>query len=591
MLYRNPRTLRSRDLMHITQTIGLVVLSILGTGCHANDQQATNQRSSGDKAAINGVVAKPVAPESITQEPKNAQPPKSKIIAAPAMAKVAELQPFHKQKAPSGRTSLPALSKSIVAEALPRNYSKPLSGAAGTVSGMAANSVTSNRLPTVESLLPTLPISLADGAVQGSISPSATALQYHDRNTIGSFGLGAGYIKPQNGSSESGPHFDAATMLFKNVAVGSAVTLYDNRKDVVASTVFQIPGSGLRFKASGGYLSGNQNFDFPSGTAKIDMRQYSCLFSTQYILPKAESAPLASSILHSVGFSLWGAQMHQQATADAPRSFIVETSSDFIVMDDPLNLAEGRRMGASADAQVAVRSNMVVKGSLGYEQLRFPFADGTRDLSRSAYYNADLTYEPIRQIALGAGYKAGAGENRITLSVQSAGLQLNAFKTKGQNGVADDKGFTLVWHASLPDAKQRTTLANRMLPSRSSDTATMLKEALTRPSQLPQSFLAKVDLTAVTQVAKISKTGLPDKVTVNSEGDVFVTVGTGAPTITAVTRNGTAVPSFDPLVTKTTTQIVIHIRQFPAAQAVGDTYVVSVTDGTSTPYTVTVIID
>ena len=573
MLYRNPRTLRSRDLMNIAKTIGLVVLSMLGTGCHANDQQAINQRSSGDKAAINGVVAKPVAPESITKEPKHAQPPKSKIIAAPAIAKVAELQPFYKKASPSVQTSLPALSKSIVAEALPRNYSKPLSGVAGTVSGMAANSATRNRLPTVESLLPTLPISLADGAVQGSISPSATALQYHDRNTIGSFGLGAGYIKPQNGSSESGPHFDAATMLFKNVAVGSAVTLYDNRKDVVASTVFQIPGSGLRFKASGGYLSGNQNFDFPSGTANIDMRQYSCLFSTQYILPKAET----EALLHSVGFSLWGAQMHQQATADAPRSYIVETSSDFIVMDDPLKLSEGRLMGASADAQVAVRSNMVVKGSLGYEQLRFPFADGTRDLSRSAYYNADLTYEPIRQIVLGAGYKAGAGENRITLSVQSAGVQLNAFKTKGQNGVADDKGFTLVWNASLSDAKQRTTLASRMLPSRSSDIATMLKEALTRPSQLPQSFLAKVDLTAVTQVAKISKTGLPDKVTVNSEGDVFMTVGTGVPSVTAITRNGVAY-SNAALVTTTATQVVLHTRQFPAGTA---SYVLSITSDAS----------
>jgi Invasin, domain 3 len=500
---------------YIIWAIGIVVLSILGAVAPVNNSGRSGELSVSNKPVIHGTVAKKHSPKSITKQSDNGAPPQRGKIAAPAPAKSVELQPFYKRALPSVRTTLPLLSKSIVTEALPRNSSKPLSGIAGTVAGVAANIASSRRLPTTESLLPTLPLSLADGALQGSISPGSTALQYHDSHTRGSFGLGAGYIKPQNGSSQSGAHFDAATMLFRNVAVGSAVTLYNNRKDIVASTVWQIPCSRLRVKASGGYLSGNQNFDFQSGTATIDMRQYSYLFSAQYIAPKAGSA----TTLHSAGFSLWGSQLHQQSTA--PRSYRVESSSDYIEMNDPLKLSEGRLMGASADAQVAVRSNMVVKGSLGYEQLRFPFADGTRDFSRSAYYNADLTYEPVRQIALGAGYKAGAGENRITLSVQSAGLQLNAFKTKGQNGVADDKGFTLSWHASLPDAKQRTSLASRMQPSCRSDASTMLAEALTRPSQLPKAFLAKVDKTAVfmdkANIATLS-TLTPGTVTIWADG-------------------------------------------------------------------------
>ncbi len=559
-----------QSVKYIVWTTGIVVLPILGAGCHANNNGQSGERSLIDKPVIHGTVEE-ASPKYITKQPDNGPPSQSGKITAPSPAKTVELQPFHKQASPSVHTTLPLLSKSIVTEALLGNSSKPLSGVEGTFAGVLSNAASSSRIPTAESLLPSLPLSLADGAVQGSISPGSTALQYHDNKTIGSFGLGAGYIKPQNGSSQFGPHFDAATMLFKNVAVGSAVTLYDNRKDFVASTIWQIPGSGLRFKATGGYLSGNQNFDFPSGTANIDMRQYSYLISTQYIVPKAESG----TILHSVGFSLWGAQMHQQSTADAPRSYIVETSSDFIVMNDPLKLSEGRLMGASADAQVAVRSNVVVKGSIGYEQLRFPFADGTRDLNRSAYYNADLTYEPIRQIALGAGYKAGAGENRITISVQSAGLQFSAFKTNGQNGVADDKGFTLFWQASLPSAKQQTSLASRMQPNRSSDNSTMLADAIARPVQLPQSFLTKVDSTAVTQVAKISKAvPLPAGTTVNTEGDVFVTVGTGAPTVTGVTRNGVAY-SNAALFTTTATQVVVHTRLFPAGTA---TYVISVTN-------------
>ena len=128
-----------------------------------------------------------------------------------------------------------------------------------------------------------------------------------------------------------------------------------------------------------------------------------------------------------------------------------------------------------------------------------------------------------------------------------------------------------------------------MKPTRSSDTANLLADALLRPAQLPHSFLAKVDPTAVTQAATISKTGLPGGATVNTDGDVFITVGTGSPLITGVTRNGSPY-SYAALVTTTLAQVVIHTKQFPEPTVATDTWIISVKDGSSLDYIVTVII-
>ena len=437
--------------------------------------------------------------------------------------------------------------------------------------------------PTVESLLPSVPFTLADGSLTGALSPERASMHYQGKESRAALGLGLGYFKPEMSNAMAGTQFELATMLGCQFAVGSTVALFNDRKDLVVNTLWQLPESGFRFKLSGGYLWGNQSFDFPSGKAAIDLGQFSYSLATQYILNQNGE----SGTLQSIGFTAWGAQATQKSIL-SPRTFMQETATDYLTMSDPLKLSEGRLLGAAADAQVALHSNLVLKGSLGYEQIRYPYYDGTRDLNKSLYYSVDLFSEPTSKLFLGAGYRAGAAENRISIMAEIANWQLSAFHNRGQNGVADNNGMMLNCRLLLPAGKQQPALATRMKPTRSSDSANLLADVLLRPAQLPQSFLAKVDPTAVTLAATIKKNGL-NGATVNTEGDVFITVGTGTPTVVSVTRNGSAY-SYAALVTTTTTQLVVHSRQFPEPTGASDTWLISGTDASSTTWLVTIIL-
>ncbi len=490
------------------------------------------------------------------------------------------------------------LSKSITAEALSQGAGQPLAGASGYLAAMVASTAggmsyytangnpdaqTRQTTPGIASLLPSAPFALADGSVTGAISPERASLKYHGKQSIATLGLGFGSFKPQIGSSMAGGQLELATMLGKPFAIGSTIALFNDRRDLVVNTIWQLPDSGFRFKASGGYLWGNQNFDFPSGEANIDLEQFSYSLATQYILNESEE----TGTLQSVGLSAWGAEANQTSNSDGPRSFLRQTATDYFVMSDPLKLSEGRLLGAAADAQVALLPSLVLKGSLGYEQLRFPFSDGTREISQKVYYAFDLFSEPFSSLCFGAGYRSGAGENRISITAETGNWQLSAFHNEGQNGVADNNGMLLSCRLALPAGNQKTSLAQRMKPTRSSDSGNLLADALLRPTQLPHSFLAKVDPTAVTLAATISKTGLPGGATLNSDGDVFIKVGTGTPVITGVTRNGSPY-GYAAMITTTPTQVVIHTRQLPEPTGISDSWVITVTDGIPTPWLITV---
>ncbi|EAT60083.1 hypothetical protein CferDRAFT_2090 [Chlorobium ferrooxidans DSM 13031] len=467
------------------------------------------------------------------------------------------------------------------------NLAGMVSSAAGSMGAFTNNSdpnaQSRKATPDFASMLPIVPFSLADGSVTGVLGPARARMQYHGNKSIATAGLGMVYYKPDIGSAMAGGEFEFATMLWEPFAVGSTITLFNDRRDLVVNSVWQIPDSGFRIKTSGGYLWGNQIFSFPSGDANIDLQQFSYSIASQYILN--DSAERGK--LQSIGLSVWGAQAKQKSSADAPRSFMRETATSYFIMNDPLKLSEGRMFGAAADAQVALLSSLIIKGSFGYERLEFPFSDGTRELNKSVYYAFELFYEPSSELFLGAGYRSGAGENRISVTAETGNWQLSAYHNHGQNGVAGNDGIMLTCRISLPVGKQTASLAQRMKPSRSSDSANMLADALTRPVQLPNSFLAKVDPTAVTLAATISKAGLPGGVTVNSAGDVFITVGKGSPSITGVMRNGSPY-SYSALVTTPSTQVVIHTRQFPSAAISGDIWVISVTDSMPENYTVAV---
>ncbi|MEI8032915.1 MAG: hypothetical protein WCH05_06195 [Chlorobiaceae bacterium] len=505
------------------------------------------------------------------------------------------------QQAQATPTAMPELSKSIVAEALGGSQAKPLGGVGGAMYNALASAASSSRTTASQSqypsasaasLLPSVPLMLADGAVSGTISSGATSLGYRDNNSTANINLGFGYLKEQNAASAAIGKVEIAKLPFSNLAVGSALTLTDKTKrDLTLSSVWQLPDSGLRFKATGGYLWGNQNFDFVSGSANTNLEQFGYVFSAQYIVPKTDEA----TSLHSIGFSVWGARANQ--LSDGLSSGIVqrESATDYLVYSDAHALSEGRQFGASADTQIALFKNLVTKGSVGYEQIRFPFADGTTELNKSAFYNVDLFLELLSDVTLGAGYKRGATENRLSLNLESGNWQLNAYQNEGQNGIANNRGVLLSYRLGLgSSSKPQGALASRMQPSRSNDKAALLAAATARPAQLAQSFLAKVDLTAVTEILKISKAGLPDSgVTINTDEDILVTVGDGiSPAIntTGVTRNGVTY-DYTGLVAFTATKVVIHGKQFPAATTASDTYLIHVKDSAGSPFTITVTVE
>ncbi|TLU81881.1 MAG: hypothetical protein FDX21_09955 [Chlorobium sp.] len=502
---------------------------------------------------------------------------------------------FAQENLPALSRNLQDFSKSMTAEALSDRL--PVSGLPGSVASLLASTASGMQragntsdalnqqfLPSVEGMLPSLPLAFADGAVSGTVSPGSTLLRYHDKKVLGSISLGSGYLKQENSRAGVTGRAELAVLPLDNIAIGSTLTLTDTiRKDLVLNTVWQLPDTGIRMKATGGLLRGNQTFTFPSGPANIELEQFSYVVSTQYIIPKTDAA----SALHSVGLSVWGARATQLSHADGPRFFEVESATDYAIYSDPLSLSEGRLFGASADAQIALQSNIVTKGSIGYEQLRYPFADGSSETSRSAYYNLSMLCETHAGITIGAGYKSGAGENRIDLSAQTGNWQLSMYQNSGQHGVADNRGAMLTFQLMLSGrTKPQGPLASRMQPLQSNDSMTLLAAATTRPSQLPQSFLAKVDATAISQVLTVNKAGLAPGVSINLEGDIFITVGTGAPTITGITRNGA--PGDPTLFGTMGTQVVLHGSKFPEAATGGDTYIISVTDGTSTLYNVTI---
>ncbi len=73
-------------------------------------------------------------------------------------------------------------------------------------------------------------------------------------------------------------------MIGCQIAVGTSAVVYDIKRDVIANTIWQVPNSGLRFKLSGGYMWGDQAFEFASGNHQIGLEQYSYGLNTTWII-------------------------------------------------------------------------------------------------------------------------------------------------------------------------------------------------------------------------------------------------------------------------------------------------------------------
>lgn len=416
-------------------------------------------------------------------------------------------------------------------------------------------------------------VKLGDAGLGANVGLTGTNFYHESKNYLAR--VGVDYVSPKS-SYGFGVKADGAALLGKTFAVGTNLT-FNNINEAVLNGTWMPEGTNLKAKLSGAYMWGKQDFNFYSGNASASLTQASYYFSTQYVVPKEQS-----DYLHSAGISVWGSKA-SQVNNPTPVYTTVETTSSYNIMLDPLKLATGTLQGQSLDAQVGLTNQVIAKASMGYETLKFPFSDGSQELNKRLYQDYVVQYQPIPEVSLQAGYKMGAAMNNVMLSAAYSQWKLTGFKNNGNNGITGNQGLMVTYTLPFDGNAKSPALGTLMRPELIGNSAFILRDAAIRPVQLPQAFLAKVDTTAVTMAASISKSGLGPGVTVNQAGDVLVLVGVGNGVITGVTRNG-APYVYASTISPTAGGLMIKTLALPSALPSGDTYVVSITDSTNTPY-------
>ncbi len=421
-------------------------------------------------------------------------------------------------------------------------------------------------------------IKLASATDGASFGASNTKFRFHSKNYLAQVGID--YASP-NSSYGYGIRVDGSTLITPSFALGFNFTGYSNLKEIVLNSVWIPENSHLKMKLSTAYMWGKQTFNFYSGAANANLNQASYFFSASYVFPKE-----TSDYLHTVGFSNWGSKAFQTNLSD-PVYVVSQNSNFYNITMDPRKLSTGTLKGISLDTQLGISDKIITKLSLGYESLLFPFSDGTKSLNNTVFQNYLIQYQPTREIILGVGYKIGAAGNNIFLSAGYGQWALTAFKNNGNNGLLSNQGIMLTYRIPLGGKNTTSPLNILTRPEDAGASSFALRDAITRPVQLPQNFLAKVDLTAVKSVVSINKSGLPKDATVNSAADILVTVGSGGGSIIGVTRNG-APYSFSSSVQMGAVQLAIRTIMLPEPKANGDTFLISLLDSSGAPFEVTV---
>jgi hypothetical protein len=418
-------------------------------------------------------------------------------------------------------------------------------------------------------------VNLGSSDAGATVGLANTSFYHESKNYLARVGID--YVSPKS-SYGLGVKADGAALLTKSLALGANLT-FNNINEAVLNATWMPEDTNLKAKLSGAYMWGKQDFNFYSGNAPASLTQASYYFSTQYVVPKEKS-----DYLHSLGVAAWGSKANQ-TNNPTPVYTTVETASAYNIMLDPLKLSTGTLQGQALDAQVGLAQRFIAKASLGLETLKFPFSDGSQELNKRLYQDYVVQYQPLSDVYLQAGYKMGAAMNNIMLSASYLQWKLTGFKNNGNNGITGNQGLMLSYSLPLDGNAKSPALGTLMRPELIGNSAFILRDAAIRPVQLPQAFLAKVDTTAVTIAASISKAGMGPGVTVNQAGDALVAVGSGGGTITGVTRNG-APFAYASSIIGTPSGIMVKTLALPAAASGGDTYVVSMTDATNTPYLV-----
>jgi hypothetical protein len=271
-----------------------------------------------------------------------------------------------------------------------------------------------------------------------------------------------------------------------------------------------------------------------------------------------------------------------------------------VITEDQRLLSGGRLMGASFDFQYAPGPyfHTVLQGSVGAEQINFPFSDGSAEKKNSLYLQGRIDHELDDMNTVGIGYKYGVVENSLQLEWSRSAFAVSGFYSKGQNGLIDQSGIKLTCDVmALFDkprraSRQDTPLAIRMRPvaphlhnAAHANTRAVLEESIRRPTQLPSTFMVKVDPTAVRQIL-VEKATLPSNANVDGVGNIFISVGSGNGHIDSVQVNGGALTNTQNQFFMQGNQLVVVSAQLSKPTNT-DSYVIFVTDGTGSRLVVT----
>jgi len=422
---------------------------------------------------------------------------------------------------------------------------------------------------------------------------SSTALQYQSASSLAEINAGIGYMKPDNPSHTASIQpllvtARAATLFGSNWALGANLSLAKAWSEVVVNTAYRLPASPFFLSLSGGYARGTQNFDFSGVPLDVKLSQTSYVAGGTYVPP-------SESVLgvQSISLRQWGAQASQRTgTIAAPTTTMTETDASYIYSVNNYRLSLGRLIGASVGSQYALADNLVLKGALGVESVRYPFSDGTVTNNRALYRSVEALYEPdvLRGVVLGVQYKGGAAENRTSLSATVNNLSLVAFVSTGVNGTQGNRGVMLNYTVPFDSAavKQAAmSLATRVRPASLDNPAGLLATVATRPLELPQVFLAKVDTTANSTIS-FNKGCVSPGVSISRDAMATVPIGPGPLLITGVTRDTGAGPApwaYGSAFSVSGDALLLALLKFPAP-VTADNYVATVTDPVGSSYQV-----
>lgn len=390
---------------------------------------------------------------------------------------------------------------------------------------------------------PSIPITLSDGEVSGNISSNSSAINYKNSTILARANIGIGYSTYQDDNNithqKLNGSYGMGFSLSKNAAIGTNFLVMPQMKDLALIGVYYLPDAQLRIKAAANYLWGKQEFTFPSESETIDLYQMGLFLSGEHAFSEAQYP-----WLHSIGVSSWTTKTHQDNTKVAVSYYTIETSTTHEIYEDNKVLSLGQLFGSAVDLQMAPQDNLVVKLSLGYEHVKFPFADGSTELNKSLYQGFKIDYEPIDHLILGSEYKKGSSETRLGIRAEMHGFAMTIYQNWGLNGIQSHKGAILSYSLTPWNNASSLSLAQRMRGNATQGGLNLLTDATTRPTQLPITFMAKVDPGSSINVANIDKAGLADANVTTKGNLVFVNFAgetiNSIPSITMTGPNGTS---------------------------------------------------